>query len=159
MGRLPAGADRDFTAGCLVVEDGELLLMHHSKLGLWLQPGGHVEEDETPDETAKRETREETGIVPRFHPSTQPDSAPGESYNLPEPFQVNLHRIRDGHWHCSFLYLATVAEERDATHPEEHDGLRWFSPTDLASDTDDMPANLRQAGQAAIETITAAEQR
>lgn len=40
----------------------EVLLMYNRKLNLWLQPGGHIEGLETPQETAIRETLEETGI-------------------------------------------------------------------------------------------------
>jgi 8-oxo-dGTP pyrophosphatase MutT (NUDIX family) len=40
-----------------------LLLILHGKLGLWLQPGGHVEPDDTDVlATARREVREELGI-------------------------------------------------------------------------------------------------
>ncbi len=39
-----------------------VLLMYNKKLNKWLQPGGHIEGKETPIETAKRETLEETGI-------------------------------------------------------------------------------------------------
>ncbi|MDY6765791.1 MAG: NUDIX domain-containing protein [Candidatus Nanohaloarchaea archaeon] len=153
MTRIPPDADRDFTGGCLVIDDGRLLLLDHTKLGLWLQPGGHVEPGETPDETAKRETREETGIDITFHPSHLPERSPDTSCNLPEPFQVNLHRIRDGHWHCSFLYLATVGQTGDASHADEHDGMKWFSPQELESEQYEIPENIRAAGTDAIETV------
>ncbi|MBC7928031.1 MAG: NUDIX domain-containing protein [Bryobacteraceae bacterium] len=39
-----------------------VLLVHHRRLRRWLLPGGHVElDDNTPDETARREVLEETG--------------------------------------------------------------------------------------------------
>ena len=44
----------------------EVLLMHRNKqpnLGLWVAPGGKVEKDESPHETARREMLEETGLV------------------------------------------------------------------------------------------------
>ncbi len=46
----------------------EVLLMHRRKepnLGLWIAPGGKVELDESPRETALREMEEETGL--RLH--------------------------------------------------------------------------------------------
>lgn len=49
-------------AGCLIV-DKKVLLVHHKKLGLWLNPGGHIEPDELPHQAAEREFYEETGIV------------------------------------------------------------------------------------------------
>ncbi|HSJ71454.1 MAG TPA: NUDIX domain-containing protein [Acidimicrobiia bacterium] len=55
-----------FTAsGFVASPDGSaLLLIHHARLGRWLQPGGHIEsEDGTVDEAARREIAEETGIA------------------------------------------------------------------------------------------------
>ena len=41
----------------------EILLIKHINSGHWSFPKGHVEGDETEEETAKREIMEETGIV------------------------------------------------------------------------------------------------
>ncbi len=42
----------------------DVLLVHHRRLDRWLQPGGHVEEDdESPLATARREVIEETGVT------------------------------------------------------------------------------------------------
>jgi 8-oxo-dGTP pyrophosphatase MutT (NUDIX family) len=54
-----------FTGSAIVARpDGSaFLLVHHRKLGRWLQPGGHTEEgDPSVFDTALREAREETGI-------------------------------------------------------------------------------------------------
>jgi 8-oxo-dGTP pyrophosphatase MutT (NUDIX family) len=54
-----------FTAsGFVASPDGEsLLLIHHGKLGRWLQPGGHFEEvDLSVEDAARREVAEETGV-------------------------------------------------------------------------------------------------
>lgn len=54
-----------FTASAFVLspERTELLLIHHRKLGLWLQPGGHVEEgDASVLDAARREVLEEVGL-------------------------------------------------------------------------------------------------
>src|SRR6188768_1998011 len=40
----------------------KVLLVHHDKTGLWLFPGGHVEDGEAPWDTAVREVLEETGV-------------------------------------------------------------------------------------------------
>lgn len=47
-------------------ETNQLLLTDHKKAGLWLPPGGHVEIDEHPKETVKREIQEELGIQADF---------------------------------------------------------------------------------------------
>lgn len=53
-----------FTASCYVV-DGEsrLLLHHHKRLDRWLQMGGHIEHNESPDVAALREGAEESGLT------------------------------------------------------------------------------------------------
>ncbi len=45
-----------------------VLLGDHVKSGLWLPPGGHVEEREDPRDTVRREALEELGIPASFHP-------------------------------------------------------------------------------------------
>lgn len=55
-----------FTAsGFVASPDGlSLLVIHHAKLGRWLQPGGHMESyDTSVEEAARREVAEETGIA------------------------------------------------------------------------------------------------
>ena len=42
-----------------------MLLTHHRKLGRWLQPGGHSDEDSDTLEVALREAREESGLEVR----------------------------------------------------------------------------------------------
>jgi 8-oxo-dGTP pyrophosphatase MutT (NUDIX family) len=44
-----------------------VLLGDHVKSGLWLPPGGHVEEGEDPRDTVRREALEELGIPASFH--------------------------------------------------------------------------------------------
>jgi 8-oxo-dGTP pyrophosphatase MutT (NUDIX family) len=52
------------TASAWIVdpERAHAVLMHHRKLGRWLQPGGHVDGDPDVRGAAMREAREETGL-------------------------------------------------------------------------------------------------
>ena len=43
--------EKHFTASALVIHDNKVLLVNHLKLGVWLYPGGHIENNETPDQT------------------------------------------------------------------------------------------------------------
>lgn len=149
---IPADADRDFTASAFVIDDQQILLINHAKLGVWLQPGGHIEPQETPIETAKRETREETGFRIQIHDAYRPAWQPEDSYNLSQPFTTNLHRIKDGHWHCDFGFLATVTDETDATHAHEHDGMKWIA-RDTLSDYE-IHEQTRKAAKKALDIVT-----
>lgn len=148
---IPENADRDFTASGYVVDDNKVLLLHHKKLGMWLQPGGHIEDDELPHETAKREIIEETGVTPRLDdmPSTEYDE-PAE--DLPPPFHVNAHQIEEGHWHCDFAYTFHAEHHGEATHDDEHHGTKWFTKDMLQSDKYDMPENVRRTALKALKT-------
>ena len=39
---------KHFTASALIENRGRFLVQFHQKLGLWLYPGGHIEENEEP---------------------------------------------------------------------------------------------------------------
>ena len=54
------------TASGLVVspDRASVLLVHHAKLGIWVQPGGHIEAgDPDLESAARREVAEETGLA------------------------------------------------------------------------------------------------
>ena len=53
----------DFTASVFIVNGDAVLLGKHEKFHRWLQPGGHIELDEDPNEAALREVKEETGLA------------------------------------------------------------------------------------------------
>lgn len=60
---------KEKSCGIIVFNEDKILLVHHNK-GHWGLPKGHVEENETEEETAIRETKEETNvdasIIPGF---------------------------------------------------------------------------------------------
>lgn len=149
MSLLPDDAERDFTASAYIINDGKVLFMHHSKLGKLLQPGGHIEVNETPAEAAVREAKEETGLEVEID-GFKENISDGEE-DLPNPFNVNIHRIREGHFHCDFAFLARVVGEGVATHSDEHDGLLWLSREELGSNNLDMPDNVRRSALEALD--------
>lgn len=56
--------ERQYCASAYTIdfENKKVLLMFNKKLNKWLQPGGHIEGKELPEETAIREAFEETGV-------------------------------------------------------------------------------------------------
>ena len=97
------------------------LLVHHRKLGRWLQPGGHTDPDDADVlATALREAREETGL-------SSLDAARGG-----RPFDVDVHAIPErpgepGHWHFDLRHLATTSETALTAQADEVAGARWFT--------------------------------
>lgn len=56
---------REVAVDCVIVKDGKVLLLkraHEPFEGYWVLPGGHVERNETVEEAAVREMKEELGI-------------------------------------------------------------------------------------------------
>lgn len=82
------------TASAIVVDGGEhTLLLEHKRLGIWVQPGGHVDGDEKLHDAALREAFEETGI-PLAHPGGRP-----------RLLHVDAHDGGRGHRHLDVRFL------------------------------------------------------
>ncbi|PSP54776.1 NUDIX hydrolase [Halobacteriales archaeon QS_1_67_19] len=150
---------RHFTATVYVVNDGALALHHHDRLDMWLAPGGHVERDERPRETARREVREETGLdVELLEPETTIDVEAGRELPPAEHvmlFDINVHPNGEvGHQHVDFIYYA-AAENRDvapAAGEAPADEWVWFTADDL-SESDALTSEVVQIGREAIEAV------
>lgn len=56
---------RPFACDIVLIEDGKILLVKRGRepfKGEWAVPGGRIEDNETAEECAKREMKEETGL-------------------------------------------------------------------------------------------------
>ena len=62
---------RTFAVAIFCRNAGEILLIRHKRLGLWLPVGGELDLGEPPLEAARRELKEETGLVGSFVPSAR----------------------------------------------------------------------------------------
>jgi 8-oxo-dGTP pyrophosphatase MutT (NUDIX family) len=125
------------TGSAIVVGPRGVLLLKHKRLGLWLQPGGHVDPGETPWDAALREAGEETGLEVSF--------ADVADDGVPELVHVDVHPGGRGHTHLDLRYLV-LAGDTDPNPPEgESQEIAWFdwpSAIDRASD-DRLTALLR----------------
>lgn len=120
------------TASAVVLDPRQrMLLLHlHRRLGRWLQPGGHVEADERPEDASVRETREETGI-----PVRHPDDGP-------HIVHLDEHPGPDGHIHLDLRYLLIAERSVPTLGNGEPTGegpgasLRWSALPDVAALSD-----------------------
>ena len=126
-----------FTAtGIVFNEKKEILMIKHNKLKVWLPPGGHVDENELPDEAALREIYEETGIRARFISAKQGLSISSEGCReLERPFAVLLEDIEGGgaHNHIDLIYLCTAEGGELRLQESEVEGIGWFSVGQIAN--------------------------
>jgi 8-oxo-dGTP pyrophosphatase MutT (NUDIX family) len=103
-----------FTASAALVGPRGVVLHRHKRLGVWLLPGGHIDDGERPWETALREADEETGIHA---------SHPG---GTPLLFHIDVLHAARGHTHLDLRYLLTAWDEDCAPAPGESQHCRWF---------------------------------
>jgi 8-oxo-dGTP pyrophosphatase MutT (NUDIX family) len=82
---------------------------------MWVQPGGHVDDGETPWEAARREVIEETGLPAEY--------LDGE----PELAHVSVHDVPSGHTHYDLRYLFAAGDADPAPPPGESPDVHWFA--------------------------------
>jgi 8-oxo-dGTP pyrophosphatase MutT (NUDIX family) len=110
----------------LVSADRErVLLMHHRKLGRWLQLGGHADGDMDLARVALREAEEESGL--------------GKLTVEPEIFDLDRHRIpargdEPEHWHYDVRYVVRAIGSEAFSVNEEALALAWKPIAEVASD-------------------------
>lgn len=87
------------------------LLLHHAKLDIWVQPGGHCDGDPDVLQVALREAREESGIQ-----GIEPVST--------EIFDLDIHSV-PGHLHYDVRFLLQVTSDEVLVPNRESKALRW----------------------------------
>lgn len=91
----------------------EILLIRHQNGGHWAFPKGHVEGSETDEETARREIREETGLLAE----------------LDAGFQTSVtYSPKPGVMKDVIYFAATVSGGTEHRQEEEITDMRWASP-------------------------------
>jgi 8-oxo-dGTP pyrophosphatase MutT (NUDIX family) len=130
---------RHFTATGFVVDGDRTLLHWHRKLGTWMPPGGHIEEDEEPVEALLREIREETGlsaeVVTEFHGHAfdYPRQIPPPRMILLEDIATAASEVEGPHQHIDLIYYCRSLGQVDGLHGDKADRERWVTADELLS--------------------------
>lgn len=120
----------DLVATGYIFANNKVLLVHHHELDKWIPVGGHIEENETPDETLIREVEEETGLdIKILNQSNQPAEG-NVKENLATPFYVNTHSVGD-HNHCSLFYICEALNPNELQLNHELKSHKWFTKEEL----------------------------
>jgi 8-oxo-dGTP pyrophosphatase MutT (NUDIX family)/GNAT superfamily N-acetyltransferase len=108
-----AGKVHVTASAILVSDDRQRVVLHkHKRLGLWLQPGGHIDAGELPWNAALREAGEETGLPVRLH---------GDAL-----IHVDVHPGPRGHTHLDLRYLVESPQVPPAPPEGESQEVQWF---------------------------------
>ena len=106
------------TASAWIVDEdfSHALLLHHSKLNRWLQPGGHADGVEDLFSVVRKEVIEETGI--------------DYTSKLEEIFDLDIHSIpeRKGvprHDHYDVRFLMIIPINTEIQRNEESNAIGW----------------------------------
>lgn len=112
-----ATADHDAKDEAISRDSIEIALVGYPREGTWMLPKGTPKENETVEQTATREVREETGLEPRV---------------LGELGSIDYWFARRGvRFHKEvFHYLMEAVGGDVSQHDHEYDEARWFSLPD-----------------------------
>lgn len=126
--------EKQLTASVWLISDEpipRILLLHHKKLGVWMQPGGHVERSENPREGAIREVQEETGmdISTILKAGKKVDQS---AFLLPQPQffmeqKIPAHGEQPEHFHLDVEYVVQVPFQEPQVQEAESNGIGWFT--------------------------------
>ncbi len=130
-----AAAPTHVTSSAIVVGRRGVLLLRHRRLGIWVQPGGHLEPGEPLAAGARREAAEETGLAVA-HPPGGPVLA-----------HVDVHAGGRGHTHLDLRWLL-LADGDPAPPPGESQEVAWFAWPDAVGRADPgLAGALRALGR------------
>ncbi|MEP7166927.1 MAG: NUDIX domain-containing protein [Candidatus Woesebacteria bacterium] len=140
-------AKRCHTATAWTLYQGKTLLIKHKKLGIWLAPGGHVENNELPHLAAAREFEEESGVKVQVVSAFPVEMSGKVSEYLPLPFYCNLHEVNKPRGnsfceqHYSWGYFVKVLDTSGFNENDEGvEGVGWFTQQEMKAleTTDDI---------------------
>jgi 8-oxo-dGTP pyrophosphatase MutT (NUDIX family) len=128
------------TASAIVVSatygTDRVVLHKHKRLGLWLQPGGHIDEGELVADAAVREVREETGLVVQH------------VHGEPLLIHVDVHPGPRGHTHFDVRYLLVAPDEDPHPGAGESPDAAWFLFDDALAVADEALEGALRAARA-----------
>jgi 8-oxo-dGTP pyrophosphatase MutT (NUDIX family) len=117
-----------FTASAFVVNSdmSKFLLIHHKKIGIWMQVGGHCDGDENVLNVAIKEASEESGI-------------PNLVAVSDDIFDIDTHKIpkfKDipEHYHFDVRFLLRASSDELILNEEEVNHVKWVGFDDDLSE-------------------------
>jgi len=161
--------ERHFTVSGFVCNAGATLLHWHTKLQLWLPPGGHIDPGEDMVQAVLREALEETGFTCEVVPH-EPPLPFANIPQLPSPLKIIVADVgatagQPAHQHIDMSYALRPIPGTPRAQPSHDHGFVWVTaeqlrrnePIALATCGVDVPApdDVRVIGLRAIDLVAA----
>ena len=108
----------------VVGDDGRVLLVYETDVELWSTPGGSVEVDERPEDAARREVLEETGLAVRLD---------GIVTVLGGPEFHAHYKNGDEVAYVATVYRASVVSGERRPDGDEVSAAEWFAVDELST--------------------------
>lgn len=142
----------DLVVAGLIANEDKILLIHHNKLDKWIPPGGHIQENETPDEALEREIKEELNLEIEIIKENELSMGGSIKKQLALPFYVNLHNVGD-HDHCCFFYLCKPKDMKKViADKSEVKNYHWFSIDEL-NNNNNIPFDVKEISSKAVSLL------
>lgn len=145
---------RHFTVTVLIVYKNKVLLHKHKKLGIWIPVGGHIDENELPEESAAREAGEEAGLdieLYNFDEDNRVYYKTEKNKLLIKPAHIELHKIEEGHFHINFVYYGRAGSDKIKPGEQEKEDFKWFGKEEL--DDEKIAESVRFISKEALEIL------
>lgn len=120
--------NKELCASIFVIdpETKRILLVKHREFKKWVQPGGHLEHNETPEEAAMREVFEETNIKVKI----LGEHFPRED-DFIRPLGIQCNR-KEGYVQVDILYFGIPSGNTEPyVDDEETIAAKWFTREEL----------------------------
>lgn len=118
-------------------ETKQVFIIHHKKSGLWLSPGGHIDQNESLMQTLNREIEEELGVADRIP-------------ELIHPFLLTItpisNRVQPCKEHLDLWYRFPTDGSEFNVSPEEFHAVKWMT-VDEARQLVTDPPNVEALGK------------
>jgi len=143
----------DFTVSVFIVQNRRVLFIFHKQLNRWLPIGGHIELDENPEEAAIREAREESGLEVELVGKRSPLKKESGFIPLMNTQYLDVHLIKEPHWHIGMVYFARVISGEVKLNVEEHKDIQWLDEKNLDDSKWGLSEPLKFYARKALEKI------
>lgn len=115
------------------------LLLHHRKLGIWVQPGGHADGDADVLRVAIKEAEEESGLTGLTllgdHASPTPFDL--DVHAIPARYDAEGRLLDDAHEHHDIRFLLVAPSDAPPVANQESNEVGWFTPDEVTQMTDE----------------------